>query len=168
MKKSVISVKKNQCILLTSLFLTERQQVSVRCLWKGAVLFSAAFKKFSSIFICADGKPNRGLLDTLLHLRGGGRGGSLSLLHSQEDEHSRGFLEKVLHRLVSEPTQLGLNLSELESQPLDNNVTVGCRTATPLTPEIKNISNICIQMPTPVFSSTWELLTMGLRLENRR
>lgn len=90
--KSVVLVKtrerclwnrKRYCIFLTGLFLVEFQQVSVGCLWEGAVLLSAAFKKFSSIFICCDGKPSRGLQDTLLCLRGGGgRLGLFPLLHS--------------------------------------------------------------------------------------
>lgn len=113
--------RKEYCIFLTGLFLVEFQQVSVGRLWEGAVLFSGAFEKFSSVFVCAEGKPGRRLLDSIVCLRGGGGGGFFPLLHSEEDEHSRRFLEKVFNGLISEPTELGLTLLELESQSLEKN-----------------------------------------------
>lgn len=98
-----------RCFLLTGLFLAELQQVSVGRLREAAALLSAAFKEFGSVLVGVDGKPGGRLLDTVRCLRGG-RGGLLPLLHSQEDEHSGRFLEKVFHCLVSEPTQLNLSL----------------------------------------------------------
>lgn len=80
---ALVRTRVSYCVFLTSLFLTEFQQVPVGGLWEGAVLFSAAFKEFSGIFVCVKGEPHWRLLDSLLCLRGwGGRGGGLFLLYS--------------------------------------------------------------------------------------
>lgn len=100
---------------LTGLFLAQLQQVSVRRLWEGAVPLRAQFKKSSSIFICAEGKPGRSLLDAVLR----GSAGIFPLLHPEEDEHSGRFLQKVLHRVMSEAAQPAFCLLPVESQGQD-------------------------------------------------